>query len=301
MQKKIPAVAVVHDLSGIGRCALSVALPTLSVLGAQVCALPTALLSAHTLFPGVTPRDESAFLEQALCQWRRLDRTFDAIYTGYLAQPGQAALLADFLSGQKTRGLSLAVVDPAMGDHGRLYRAVSAQMPQAMRALCALADLIVPNPTEAALLTDSPFLEKADPAQAWRLMKALTALGCGGALVTGLALSGGGAANLLYLRGQEGFWACRYQPLPCAFPGTGDLFAAALTGFMLSGYAPQQSMARATAFVYQAMARTVEAGTPPREGVGFEPLLAAIGAVEPMPLDFIRTSGSSPDRSNWDC
>lgn len=301
MNKKIPAVAVVHDLSGIGRCALSVALPTLSVLGAQVCALPTALLSAHTGFPGVLPRDESAFLAQALAQWQDLDRTFNGAYTGYLAQPGQAGLLADFLTGQRKKGLSLAVVDPAMGDHGRLYRAVSPQMPQAMRFLCALADLIVPNPTEAALLTQGPYLREASPAQAWRLLKALTGLGCRGALVTGLKLSGGGAANLLYMRGEEGFWACRYQPLPCAFPGTGDLFAAALTGFILSGAAPQAAMARATAFVYQAMERTVEAGTPPREGVCFEPLLGDLAAAGPMPLCFIRTAESSLDRSDWDC
>lgn len=300
MQEKIPAVAVIHDLSGVGRCALSVALPTLSVLGAQACALPTALLSAHTGFEGVTPRDQSPFLAQALDEWTQMGRSFDGVYTGYLARPEQAQMLSAFLARQRQKGLGLAVVDPAMGDHGKLYRAVSPQMPQAMAALCALADLIVPNPTEAALLTGVPYLEGATPAQAEALLGALLALGCGGALVTGLKLKDGRAANLLRMKGQSGFWACPYQPLPCAFPGTGDLFASTLTGFLLRGLSPQEAMARATAFVYQAMARTLESGTAPREGVGFEPMLRDLAHISPLPLTFIRSAGSCPDRSSWD-
>lgn len=294
----IPAAAVIHDLSGLGRCALSVALPTLSVLGVQGCALPTALLSAHTGFPGSAPVDQTPFLEAALAHWAAMDRTFQGVYTGYLAQPGQAPLLAELLADQRRRGMTLAVVDPAMADHGKLYRGVSPQMPEAMRALCGQASVILPNPTEAALLTGLADPGPSDPGQAARLGRALLDLGCGAALVTGLRLGEDWAANVLY-SGREGFWVCPYRPLPCAFPGAGDLFAAAFTGFALTGAALEEAMARATAFVYQAMKRTLAAGTPTREGLCFEPMLASIRRFKPMPRYFVRAEALIPDGAGW--
>ena len=283
----IPAAAVIHDLSGLGRCALSVALPTLSVLGVQGCALPTALLSAHTGFPGSAPVDQTPFLEAALAHWAAMDRTFQGVYTGYLAQPGQAPLLAELLADQRRRGMALAVVDPAMADHGKLYRGVSPQMPEAMRALCGQASVILPNPTEAALLTGLDYAPQSSPLQAARLGRALLDLGCGAALITGLRLGEDWAANVLF-PGGEGFWVCPYRPLPCAFPGAGDLFAAAFTGFVLTGAALEEAMGRATAFVYQAMKRTLEAATPTREGLCFEPMLACIRQLQPLPRYFLR-------------
>ena len=288
----IPAAAVIHDLSGLGRCALSVALPTLSVLGVQGCALPTALLSAHTGFPGSAPVDQTPFLEAALAHWAAMDRTFQGVYTGYLAQPGQAPLLAELLADQRRRGMALAVVDPAMADHGKLYRGC---LPRCLKPCGAVrpSQRHPAQPHRGGAAHRPGLCPAKQPLQAAGLGRALLDLGCGAALITGLRLGEDWAANVLF-PGGEGFWVCPYRPLPCAFPGAGDLFAAAFTGFALTGAALEEAMGRATAFVYQAMKRTLEAATPTREGLCFEPMLACIRQLQPLPWYFLRAPEAAP-------
>ena len=120
-------VAAIHDLSGVGRCALTVVMPVLSVLGAQVCPVPTAVLSAHTAFSGIAVRDLTDFLPAYLAHWRALGLRFDAVYAGYLGSPRQVEIVSDFLKEQEA---AIKVLDPVMGDDGRLYSGMAEEMPK---------------------------------------------------------------------------------------------------------------------------------------------------------------------------
>lgn len=272
-----PRAAVFHDLSGLGRCALSVVMPTLAALGVSPCALPTALLSAHTAYERPVQTDETDYLAAGLSHWRMLGARFDGAYTGYLASPAQARLLTEALCDFESRGVPCRVVDPAMADHGRLYRAVSPDMPEAMRALCARATLITPNLTEACLLTDTPYPDAplADAALA-HLLDALRDLGCGAVLITGVPRARGAANVLATADGAR--LEIAYDVLPAAYPGTGDLLASVVTGGLLRGQTPENALRVATRFVRRAIENALRLGRPAREGVPFEPLLRTLPA-----------------------
>ena len=155
--KRTPRVAAIHDLSGFGRCSLTIVMPVLSAMGIQCCPLPTAYLSTHTGgFTGNTFLDMTGELEKAMEHWERLDLTFEAVYTGFMGNEKQMALAADFIRAVRSPGM-VAVVDPVMGDHGKRYRTYTPEMCQAMKTLAGAADVLVPNLTEAALLLDVPY------------------------------------------------------------------------------------------------------------------------------------------------
>ena len=149
-------VAALHDLSGVGRCALTVVIPVISAMGAQVIPAPTAVLSAHTAFSDFASVDLTDYLEQCLDKWCEMGLSFDCIYTGYMASVRQEEIARRFMARQPG---ARRVVDPVLGDDGRMYRALPREMPEAMRRLCAGADVITPNLTEAALLTGAPLPE----------------------------------------------------------------------------------------------------------------------------------------------
>ncbi len=156
---RTPKVAAVQDLSGLGRCSLSVILPVLSVMGTQCCPLPTAVLSAHTAFPAPEAaafQDLTGAMEQTLDHWEALHVTFDAIYSGFLGSLQQIALLRRLIQ-QFRQKETLVLIDPVMGDHGRVYRTYTQEMCEQTALLAAEADLITPNLTEAALLLGEPF------------------------------------------------------------------------------------------------------------------------------------------------
>ena len=144
MMRPARTVAAIHDLSGVGRCALTVVMPVLSAMGAQVCPVPTAVLSAHTAFSGIAVRDLTDFLPAYLDHWRALGLRFDAVYAGYLGSPAQVEIVSDLLAEQEG---ALKVLDPVMGDDGRLYNGMAEEMPAKWRSLCAHADVVTPNMT----------------------------------------------------------------------------------------------------------------------------------------------------------
>ena len=152
----IQRVAVVNDLSGFGRCSLTVSIPILSAMGVQVCPLPTAVLSAHTGYPNPVVRDFTDDMEGFLAHWESLGLTFDCGYTGYLGNERQADILEPFLRRLRDRG-ALRLVDPAMADNGKLYSSCSPALVPAMARLVSLASVATPNLTEACLLTGSNY------------------------------------------------------------------------------------------------------------------------------------------------
>ena len=171
MMRPARTVAAIHDLSGVGRCALTVVMPVLSAMGAQVCPVPTAVLSAHTAFSGIAVRDLTDFLPAYLDHWRALGLRFDAVYAGYLGSPAQAEIVSDLLAEQEG---ALKVLDPVMGDDGRLYSGMAEEMPAKWRSLCAHADVVTPNMTEYALLSGEAYsLAPRTRAQAEKMLRNL--------------------------------------------------------------------------------------------------------------------------------
>ena len=273
---RTPKVAAVQDLSGLGRCSLSVVLPVLSVMGAQCCPLPTAVLSAHTAFPAPEAaafQDLTGAMEQTLRHWEALHTSFDAIYSGFLGSPQQIGVLRRLIQ-RFRRKETLVLIDPVMGDHGRVYRTYTPEMCEQMIQLAAEADLITPNLTEAALLLGEPF--DHIPASQAGIEEWLRRLSLGGkrsVVITGVSLAPKalGAGCLDTRSGKIRFAMARQEP--GQFFGTGDLFAAVLLGSLLRGETLSESTARAVDFIQKSVARTLAAGTPMLEGVQFEPLL----------------------------
>lgn len=289
-RERTPRAVAIGDLTGVGRCALAAALPVLGAMGVQACPLPSAVLSTHTggFGQAVFAPDMTEFMRDTLLHWESLGLSFDAVYSGYLVTARQVELVRALMLRQQQRGCRLCVVDPAMADDGRLYQGLGGEMPRAMRELCAQATVITPNMTEAALLTGRPYLDQPlNRRQIAALLKALCALGCEQALITGVPLSGGRRANVCMRAGDEGFFLCEYAPVNIALPGAGDLFSAALTGAMLLGESVSLAMARTTHFLSAAVLRTKTGGANPREGVQYEALLPDITTAQIVPPGFM--------------
>ena len=266
-QKRVLAV---HDLSCVGRCSLTVALPILSAAGLEASALPTAVLSTHTGgFTGMTFRDLTQDLPAIFAHWKTLDLAFDAIYTGYLGSAEQVVLveqLFDAFRGEQTK----IIVDPVMGDHGKLYPGMSEKMPQLMKTLCQKADVIVPNQTEAALMLGRPYLETPDKAEVDDLMQALREMTQASVVLTGISPEEGKLGAAVYDR-ETRQTACPAAPhMPGSYHGTGDVYASALTGAYLAGKTLVQAAQIAADFTQQSIVETLPLGLETRYGVCFE-------------------------------
>ena len=263
-------VLAIHDLPGFGRAALSVIVPVLSCLGVQAVALPTAVLSTHTGGLGTPAKlSNPGYGPAALAHYQRLGLRFDCIYAGYLADPNQAKLVEQAF---ELWPQAYKVVDPVLGDAGRLYRGVGAEMVPAMYDLCRKADLILPNGTEAALLLGDPLpgvgsAEQA-AAQAARLTRIAPQVVVTG--VTGLA-DGRCIGCVGAARGGQGYLV-KTPLIPRLYHGTGDIFGAVLVGRILQGNVPQAAVQAAAAFVAEGIRQTPE-GADERLGVWLEAAL----------------------------
>lgn len=271
-----PRVATIHDLSGFGRCSLTIAMPVLSAMGVQCCPLPTAYLSTHTGgFTGNTFLDLTDQLEAAMDHWKTLGLTFEAVYTGFMGSCRQMELCRSFLSALRAKRRTLAVVDPVMGDHGALYRTYTPEMCRAMAALAAEADVIVPNRTEAAWLLERPYDSLCDSA-AGETVQALSLGGRRSVVLTGVSLRPGktGAACFDRETGTVSLIQTDFEGR--AFHGTGDLFASVLTGALVRGERLEEAAGRAAEFVRRCALHTAPQDLPPREGIDFEPMLGLL-------------------------
>ena len=255
-------ILTVHDLSGVGRCALTVALPALAAAGYQPIPLPTAVLSTHTGgFSGMARRNLTGFMRESIDHWMELGLKFDAVYTGYLADPAQGELALEAIEYARRQGPAFVLVDPAMGDDGALYHSIDPAMPGVMKSLCQRADLITPNLTEAFLLCgEAPRtgLDRAEEAAS--LFNRMGAKEC---VITG-ARVGDETANLL----PDG--AVPYRHCQGAYPGTGDLFASVLLARAMAGDDLRRGVEFASEFVSRVVFDTREMGCEPRMGLQFE-------------------------------
>ncbi len=276
----IPKIAAIHDLSGFGRCSLTVAMPILSAMGYQVCPLPTALLSAHTGYEGAQIRDFTADMGAFLTHWEQLGLSFEAVYSGFLGNEAQVAVLEPFLRHRREKG-ALCLVDPAMADHGKLYASCTPLLAQSMRRLVALASVTTPNLTEACLLTDVAYdkvVDAAGIADSKRLHgigERLLTLGCGAAVVTGVHAADGMLENWVFTP-QTSPQLVRVPCVEKNYAGTGDVFSSVLCGELLRGTALVMAVEKAAEFVRRVTVLTAEAGLPLQDGVQFEPFLCML-------------------------
>lgn len=270
-------ILTVQDISCVGQCSLTVALPILSACGLETAVLPSAVLSTHTGgFSGWTFRDLTEDMPAIRAHWEREELRFSAIYTGYLGSAAQIGQVLD-IAASLCRPEGLLIVDPAMADNGRLYTGFDDAFAAAMRPLTAAADFILPNITEAALLSGMPFCEHYDAAYIDALLRAVAAPGRT-VVLTGVSFDAETTGVMVYRDGETDYY--RHKKLPAGCHGTGDVFASAFTGALLDGRSPIDAARIAADFVVACMERTLR----DRDhwyGVEFEPelpgLLRALG------------------------
>lgn len=273
MQKRALAI---HDISCEGRCSLTVALPVLSSCGIHTAALPTALLSTHTgVFTGYSCRDLTDEMHRVLGHWATLPMSFDGLYSGFLGSYEQISLVGQVLETYRRPG-TLTLVDPVMGDHGKLYATYTKQMAGGMGELCHLADVIVPNVTEACILLDRPYMEQPTTDDVKTLLEAMAnRFGCEQVIITGVQLGDQlGAAGFSAADGVFSFAGA--ARLSHVFYGTGDVFASALMAAMMLGQHTAQAAQTAVQFTHAAMLHTLENGLPLHYGVAFEQALPTL-------------------------
>ena len=264
-------IAAIHDLSGVGKCSLTVALPVISASGVECACLPTALLSTHTgEFQDFTFRDLSAELLPIAKRWNAEDIIFNGIYSGYLASPEQELLLEEALD-QITNPETIIICDPVMADHGKYYSGFDENMAQAFRRLLLRANVVTPNITEAAYLTKLPYQEPVHSQEyVTELLLALAELGPRVIALTGVHLSENevGVAVFDRLTGETCF--SMRQAREGVFYGTGDIFASAFAALIVRGAGLRSACEAATSLVSDSIDRTVLRETPRRFGVDFE-------------------------------
>ena len=273
MQKKVLAI---HDISCVGRCSLTVALPILSAAGLNTSVIPTALLSTHTgEFSGYTHLDLSDQLLPIAEHLASLQLPLDAFYSGYLASPAQVTQIKqmmDMLCGSETH----IFVDPAFADHGKLYALMSSDMPRQMRCLCACAHTIVPNFTEASFLLGKPYQEVYDRTHVASLTRELAALGPENVVISDISFDAAQTGIAVFKQGMgepEYFFTPRYDG---TFHGTGDVFASLLLAGLLSERSLMDAAQLALSLTHESILLTLEDKQPLRYGVQFERILPAL-------------------------
>lgn len=270
-------VAAIHDISGFGRCSLAVVLPILSVMGAQCCPLPTALLSTHTGgFEGFTFLDMTDEIPKIAAHWKSLDLRFQAIYSGFLGSERQISMVEEFIHAFRQPD-TLVVVDPVMGDHGKVYQTYTPAMCAGTARLAEAADIIIPNLTEAALLLDIPYEDLSNSEADGRCLAAqLSMNGRRSVVLTGIS-SAPGLTGAVCFDAKTGLTeVIQTRRVPREFLGTGDMFASVVTGALMQGKNLPEAARQAVEFIRLCAERTAEVDLPMREGVDFEPLLGLL-------------------------
>lgn len=271
---KTKRVLAVHDLCSFGRCSLTAAIPVISAMGMQVCPLPTAFFSNNLTYGEFTFHDFTDKMTGFMDRWEKLGFRYDAVYSGFLASVEQIEVVRDAARRFGSHEESLVVVDPAMGDDGKLYPVFGPEYVDAMRTLVKEATLITPNFTEACFLLNEPCDMTPPSGDKLRAMtEKLAALGAKQVVITSVP-AGENEIKVVSFDSVAGEYAERTTPrIPFTTCGTGDLFTSVVTGALLRGETLATASALAMRFVSRVMEFTLASGSDPREGVIVEPCL----------------------------
>ncbi len=276
----------VQDISCVGQCSLTVALPILSACGHETAILPTTVLSTHTGgFTGYTCRDLSGDIPAICDHWVKAGIDFAAIYTGYLGTPAQVELVKAVMDRTLAEG-GLRIVDPAMADNGVLYPAFDGAYVEAMKSLCAVADILLPNITEAAYLTGQPYRETVDEAYITALIDGLHVLGAKTVVLTGVGFHPEETGVMISESGVRSYY--RHRRLPESCHGTGDVYASAFVGALMKGLDVYTAAKIAADYTLICMENT-RGDKSHTYGVKFEPMLGTL-------MDMIRIARAMDGR-----
>lgn len=272
----VKKAAVINDLSGFGKCSLTAAIPVLCIMGIQPCPLPTAILTNQTGFKNYYCHDFTDAFDAYEEMWQKNDAVFDGIYSGFVSKAEQIAKITRFIHTFK-RSYTKILVDPVMGDHGKIYASYSAETCQKMCTLAKHADILTPNLTELCILTGTDFHslkeKEADPAY----LDIISEIAQKAAAHENqkIAVTGIRKDHFVYngvFSKKERFFA-KSKLYGTHFSGTGDLFASVLCAGMLNGEKIEDSVQKATVFLEHAIADTVQEAYDPNNGINFEPYL----------------------------
>ncbi|MGN0373114.1 MAG: pyridoxamine kinase [Enterocloster sp.] len=270
-QKKI---AMINDLSGYGRCSLTVALPILSAMKLQCCPVPTAILSNHTGFPVFFFDDYTDKMPSYLEKWRELKLTFDGIITGFLGSEKQIEIVMNMIREFKTPETKV-IIDPIMGDHGKTYATYTDAMCSRMKELVSLGDIVTPNLTEACILTGRPYRKEGwSREKLAELAEEIHRLGPEAVVITGIS-QGSYLVNAVAEKGKD-IVLLRRRRVGRERPGTGDVFSSVVAGGAVRGWELKDAVGLAASFVKECIARTEERNIPVQNGVCFEELLGRL-------------------------
>ena len=268
-----PRILTIQDISCVGQCSLTAALPVISACGVEACPIPSAVLSTHTAgFKNFTFRDLTDDMPLIKDHWIREGLKFDAIYTGYLGSAKQIGYVKDIMSSVIKEG-GVAVIDPAMADNGKLYLGFDDAFVGEMKKLCALDDYLIPNITEASLLTGIEYKTEYDRAYIEKLISALTEMGCKNVILTGVSYTQSTTGVVIYENGQYSYY--EHEKIERGCHGTGDIYASAFVGSLMRGNSAYDSARIAADFTLLCIKETLN--EPDHwYGVKFEPVLGKL-------------------------
>jgi len=266
-------IVTVQDISCVGKCSLTVALPIISAMGSEAAVIPTAVLSTHTAFPSFTFCDLTKEIAPICEHWKSAGIDFDAIYTGYLGSFEQIELTEKLIADFKTEN-TVVVVDPAMADGGKLYKGFTEAFAKRMGLLCGKADVIVPNITEASFMLGVPYIgEGYSEEYIKEMLVKLTELGCKTAVLTGVSFEEGNLGVMAYNSESGEYFSYFRERIPESYHGTGDVYASTFVGALMRGRSVEDALMVATDYTVECIKSTV-VNTPDRKyGVNFEALV----------------------------
>ena len=262
-------IVTIQDISCVGKCSLTVALPIISAMGVETSVLPTAVLSTHTMFKNFTCKDLTDQIRPITEHWKSEKIDFSAIYTGYLGSFEQIDLVKEMCNEFKKKD-TVIFVDPAMADNGKLYAAFDEAFAKHMATLCARADIVVPNITEASFMTGVEYKENYDEAYVKELLRRLADLGAKINVLTGVSLKKGKTGVMGYDRERDEYYYYSHDRLEVSYHGTGDIFSSTCIGAMMNGLDWKAAMQIAADYTAECIRITLEDPGEPWYGVNFE-------------------------------
>lgn len=262
-------VVTIQDISCIGKCSLTVALPIISAMGIETAILPTAVLSTHTQFKNFTFRDLSKDIPLIQKHWKEENFKFDAMYTGYLGSIEQIDMLKDFFKTFKTNN-NFIFIDPVMGDNGKLYVGFNQKFANEMAGLCKMADIIVPNLTEANAMLNREYKESYTEEEIRETLITLSNLGPKKVILTGISFKDDELGVMLYNKDKNKFFSYFREKIPVKYHGTGDIFSSTLVGAIINGNSEEESLKIAVDYVWETIKDTYKTNKEGVYGVNFE-------------------------------
>ncbi|MFO7863825.1 MAG: pyridoxamine kinase [Salinivirgaceae bacterium] len=278
-QNPVKKVAAIHDLSGFGRSSLTVVIPVLSSMGFQVCPLPTAVLSTHSQFSDYHFVDLTEHLPHIMHHWKSLNLGFDAIYSGFLGSSKQIDMMVKFIDDFSSED-TIVLVDPVLGDNGKLYGPFDQSMVNEMRKLVSKAHIITPNITEVGLLLEDDPLMINNTDDAIKAIDRLADFGPEIIVITSVPDGAEGKTSVIaHNKNDERYWKVPVDYLPAAYPGTGDTFASVLLGCLLQGDNLPMSLDRAVHFISHGVRSTFGFSYDEKEGILLEKILPTLNSM----------------------